>query len=773
MTEGNDSTIVVINDDQAQLHLTAALLERAGYRVVRFSAPEEALDALAQISPVHLIVTDLHMPQLDGWRLCRLLRSPIYARLNRVPILVLSATFSGADAEEITLDLGANGFLPIPYDATTFLGCVRKLLSGQAPSARVRVLIVSGDPVETANMARAVEAAGWSASVASSVQDAAQLLRERSFDTAILDYDLRELGDDGLLRHIKGPGSGTVVICLARDIAGSWALTRMKQGADGYLHKPCEGEHLVALCEKARRERALLRVEELLELRTQQLRQADAQLLHVLESLPDMVLVHDEQGVILHVNETVARQLGWPAQALCGRSMETIEDCEGRGQVSGGTEDQPVETVYVTSRGERLPVEVRERPIVFEGRSAVLTVARDVSQRKQAEAERATLEEQLRHTQKMEAIGELAGGIAHDVNNLLMVIGGHAELLKGRVPQDEPVMRSVSAIQAAVERGKQLTEQLLGFARRGQHQRVPVDIHRVIQDITFVLAETIDRRIRIETNFEASQFQVLGDPSQLEQVVLNLALNARDAMLEGGRLEFRTHIVTVEAHTSRPAELSPGRYLVLRVSDTGIGIRPEIRSRIFEPFFTTKERSKSSGMGLAMVYGIVKNHGGAIEVESVVGQGTTMCVWLPVADETGSTATLQPEPPMAERSPCILVVDDEPMVREVAAELLRQLGYVVEVAVDGQEAVDRYRGRPGTFDVVLLDLVMPRLSGLDCFRALQAIDPQVRVLVCTGYERDRVAQSLLDMGAKGLIRKPYTLAELGRAVREVLGHIPP
>lgn len=746
MPEVNDSTIVVINDDQAQLHLMASLLERAGYRVVRFDKPVEALDALAQISPLDLIVTDLHMPHLDGWRVCRLLRSPIYARLNRVPILVVSATFSGADAEEITLDLGANAFLPIPYDATTFLGCVRTLLSGQAPTASVRVLVVSADPVETANMARSMETAGWALSVASSAREAMRLLGERSFDTAILDYDLQELGDDGLLRSLKEPGSGTVVICLTRQPDGAWALTRMKQGADGYLYKPCAGEHLLALCEKARRERALLRVEELLELRTHQLRQADVQLVQVLESLPDMVLVRDEQGVILHGNETAARRLEWPVQDLRGRSMETVEDRAGRKPSSGPTADRPVETTYVTRRGERIPVEVRERPIVFDGRSAVLTVARDIADRQRAEAERAALEAQLHHTQKMEAIGELAGGVAHDFNNLLTVIGGHAELLQRRVPQDESARRWTSAIQAAVEQGKRLTEQLLGFARRGQHQRVLVDLHEVIQAVTFVLAETIDRRIRLETHFEAARAQVLGDPSQLEQVVLNLALNSRDAMPGGGRLAFRTRLVTVEGPGIGPAELRPGEYLVCSVSDTGIGIRPEIRSRIFEPFFTTKARGKGSGMGLAMVYGIVKNHGGAIEVESVVGQGTTMRVWLPVAEaaETESTGTRPPERRRAGQPKCILVVDDEPMVREIAAELLRQLGYAVEMAADGQEAVDRYRERPGAFDAVLLDLVMPRLSGPDCFLALQAIDPGVRVLVCTGYERDRVAQSLLD-----------------------------
>lgn len=772
MSPPRQPTAIVINDDVNALHFISALLERDGLTVIRCGGAEEALAAIDRHREVDVVITDLHMPQIDGWRLCRLLRSPAYRAFNRIPILVVSATYAGADAEDITLALGANAFLPLPCDAATLRACVGTLLRGETARPVTRVLILVPDRALAERLAGAAETRGWDSRLARNVSEAEGL--EIQPDIAILDYDLDEVADDRLLRRLKQPGTNTIAVCLSAYADASWVVARMKAGADAYVGKPTEPDYVMLLCEAARRERALLRVEELLEERTAQLRESEARIRTLLDAIPEMIIVRDYQGAIRHLNRAGGRWLEWEPEDVIGNPLATLlaPECAYCGSQPAERLAPFTELTYVSRGGRRIDVEVVESEVVFDGERAIVHVARDITERKRAMAERAALEDQLRHVQKMEAIGELAGGIAHDFNNLLTVVLGHVELLKQRALSDQQTLRTAAAIETAVHRGKRLTDQLLGFARRGRHQNIPVDLHRVIGDVCTMLAETVDRRVLIEQDFQTPQAVVIGDPSQLEQVVLNLALNARDAMPEGGRLVFRTQLAAVERTEQRRTVRPPGRYVLLEVADTGVGIPEEIRERIFEPFFTTKSAGKGSGMGLAMVYGIVHNHGGFIDVESAVNRGTTMRVWLPVAEETGLPSVARREGALREGRKRILVVDDEALVREIAAELLSHLGYEVETAADGQQALELYRARPADFDLVILDMIMPRMNGPDCFRALKECDPNVRILLCTGYDQDVAVQGLLDQGALGLIRKPYVLAELAQAIAQAFGGDP-
>ncbi|MHC4198817.1 MAG: PAS domain S-box protein [Planctomycetota bacterium] len=436
--------------------------------------------------------------------------------------------------------------------------------------------------------------------------------------------------------------------------------------------------------------------------------------------------------------------------------------------------DPDVVTHYVyhglRKSGEDAWIELYSKTLVYEGKPADLVTILDITERHRAEEERAGLEEQLRHTQKMEAVGTLAGGIAHDFSNLLTGILGYAQVLKLKGKPGDDVVAAADVIERAATRAGELTTQLLDFARRGKLQNVPVDMHRVMGDVLAILSRTIDKRIDMAQRLRADPPLVTGDPSQLEQVVMNLAVNACDAMRDGGRLTLETSTVDLDEERCRAqGGISPGRYLAVSVADTGVGIPDEIRDRIFEPFFTTKEPGKGTGMGLAMVYGIVKSHGGSIEIESEAGSGAAFTVYLPLAKDTARCEIPEPKKALVYGTGMILVVDDEESVRKSVESTLSLLGYDVVTAHDGREAVEFYKDHAGEVDLVVLDMVMPIMDGRECFKRLKKLDPGVKVLLATGRAPDGAAQELLIQGVLGFIKKPFAIADLSEAVAKTLG----
>lgn len=393
----------------------------------------------------------------------------------------------------------------------------------------------------------------------------------------------------------------------------------------------------------------------------------------------------------------------------------------------------------------------------------VIAAAKDISDLKKAE-------ERLYQAQKMESIGKLAGGVAHDFNNLLTGIMGYANLLKMELPPGTPFQEAAMTIEKAAERASELTRQLLGFARQGKIMNVPVKINDVVREVTQLLARTLNKNIIIRQETGEEDYWVLGDPGQLQQVVLNLAVNARDAMPDGGVLAFGIKKTNIDEKfcLTHPG-IKPGEYVLLSVKDTGKGIPLSVQNRIFEPYFTTKKEGEGTGMGLAMAYGIVKNHSGGIYLTSEPGKGAQFDIYLPFHGESPPEAAVAvPAEKLPKGEGLILLVDDESIIRELATTLLAQLGYQVKTASNGQQAIDYYQQHYHEVHLVILDMIMPGMSGPEVFNLMKEINPQVKVIISSGYGRDGKVQGMINAGVSGFIPKPFTLQELAAEVERVI-----
>ncbi len=385
--------------------------------------------------------------------------------------------------------------------------------------------------------------------------------------------------------------------------------------------------------------------------------------------------------------------------------------------------------------------------------------------------ERLDLEERLHQSEKMQAIGHLAGGVAHDFNNQLAGIVGYADLLREELTNNPPLAVYANNILIGTKRAADLTAQLLAFARKGKYLSIRIDIHKIIDEVISILQRAIDKRIIVKRSLDAQHPIAQGDPSQIQNAIVNLAINARDAMPNGGEMTFSTRVIELDEGFCRQSsfELSPGKYLEIRVRDTGTGMTEQTAKRIFEPFFTTKPPGKGTGMGLAAVYGTVKNHNGAIEVSSEPDSGTTMIVRLPQVDDEGVRTTSFPaDSPIEQGNGHILLVDDESMVIEVATLMLVDLGYTVDFCDNGVEAIAYYEQHWTEVDLVILDMVMPQLSGKATYLKMKAINPDLIALISSGYSVDGEAQEILSEGAQGFIQKPYRRAALAAKIAEAL-----
>jgi PAS domain S-box-containing protein len=388
-----------------------------------------------------------------------------------------------------------------------------------------------------------------------------------------------------------------------------------------------------------------------------------------------------------------------------------------------------------------------------------IMVCEDITEQKR-------LEKELLNAQKMQAIGTLSGGIAHDFNNILMGIQGYTSLIMLDVDPHDRQYERLKRIQEQVKSAAELTGQLLGFARGGKYVTQPVNLNELIEKTSTLFGRT-KKEVAISCTYESDAWAVEADRGQIEQVFLNLYLNAWQAMPQGGDLYLQTRNVAIGESQAAAYSMAPGRYVSVSVRDTGMGMDEKIRERIFEPFFTTRELGRGTGLGLAMVYGIVKNHGGYIDVTSEPGKGATFTLYFPasakdLAEEVPETGGI-----MKGRE-TILVVDDEPEVLTVNKEILKTLGYTVHGAKGGAEAVALYREMKGSISLVIVDMIMPGLSGSETFDRIRELNPSAKIILSSGYSLDGKAREIMNKGCDGFIQKPFDIAQISRKVRELL-----
>ena len=506
------------------------------------------------------------------------------------------------------------------------------------------------------------------------------------------------------------------------------------------------------------------------------IRASEAKYRTLVDSMQDTLYRCDANGDILFVSASGARLLGIPsADVLVGMNIaaDFYHRPEERAQLLARLKEDGKVTGYEVSlkRWDGTPIRVSTTSQLFfdaDGRVAgVEGIFSDVTEKKRLEEERRRLEHQLSQSQKMDAIGQLAGGVAHDFNNILAGIQGNAFLMLRDTPPEHPHHKKLIQIKEHVQRGATLTRQLLGFARAGKYELKTWSINDLIRKTTQLFLETrkeIDADLRLDDGVPA----VEADAGQIEQVLLNLLINAGHAMPEGGHLRIETSETSVGEDEAKALDARPGRYVAISVADTGVGMDGETLKRAFEPFFTTRAEQGGTGLGLASAYGIIRNHGGAITAESALGEGATIRILLPPSAKAAESDVPAPTDTLFQGTGAILLVDDEPLILETAADLLRRLGYTVAPAACGADALALYRARGGAFDLVILDLVMPGMGGRQALAELRAIRPDARVVLSSGYGLQGEVREVMEAGCLAFIQKPYSYAALSRVVHEAL-----
>ena len=505
----------------------------------------------------------------------------------------------------------------------------------------------------------------------------------------------------------------------------------------------------------------------------------------LLECMDEAVFAVDCDGNICLANTAAVSISGYTVEELNGAKISSIVPFladDLRSTMAGCTNSAVPQTSVTDSStslaegllrkktSETIEVLLRLSRFLHEGEDLLLVLVRDISELKGAKHECEELRRQVIRAQRLESIGTLTGGIAHDFNNLLGGILGYASFSKTFVDKNSRVFRAISAIETTAIRAAALTRQLLGMIRGDTYEVRPTDLNKVVMEVVRLLSRTINKNISIETFLEDNLPVVKADDGQIQQVLLNICINARDAMPDGGRLIISTKSFEMDDEFCRMNEgAKSGKYVYIVVADTGIGMDDLTRSKIFEPFFTTKDKNFGTGLGLSMVWSIVKNHKGYIKVETKPGEGSTFHIYLPVTDLRAGYKDLPgKDRPIQSGSETILVVDDEEVIREMTRQALEGYGYKVLTCSSGQSAIDIFKNRHDEIDLVIIDRIMPDMSGKETFIELEKISPDVKALLITGYGAESEVREELGLGIRGFMQKPFQIADLCEEIRLII-----
>ncbi len=502
----------------------------------------------------------------------------------------------------------------------------------------------------------------------------------------------------------------------------------------------------------------------------ERLKRSEERYIDLFENSPDMTHIVNQEGIIVNCNETEAKMLGYPKEQIIGSPLFTLYPASYYEQVQKNLQRvfkekevlNGIEEKMMTREGALIDVSVNASLIADEDGNLTLmrAVARDITEKKKLEA-------RIIHAQRIDSIGNLAGGIAHDFNNILTSILGSTAIMLRRLKRQKENYRLVEIIDTAAKRGASLTRQLLTFARKTTVHEKPILVSNIIKETLTLFERSIDKTIKIHTALSHQPLIIKGDDGQIQQALLNILINARDAMPNGGTITISTNIVRIKEKELTSPEQKPGEFVAISVLDTGIGIPGDVLPRIFEPFFTTKEQGRGTGLGLSVVYGVVNSHGGFVSVHSIQNKGSEFILHFPLYKTIEVTETTHKVEKLPRGNEHILVVDDENEVLEVVSRMLGELGYVVTTVNSGYKALALLR-KQQHFDAVLLDLNMPRMSGQTTYMKMKKIKPEQKVIIVTGYSNRVIDTGPLRDNVEAFLQKPFQMEELAHTLRQIL-----
>ena len=641
-----------------------------------------------------------------------------------------------------------------------------------------KILIIDDEPRMCDSLRVLLSTYGYETQTSYNGKEAIECLARDRFDLVLLDIVMPDMSGHQIMDYINSQSLETLVIVMTGHASVDSAVESLRRGAYDYLRKPFDFEQLERRVKNALNQNKLKREYELI---NGKLELTETRYQYLINASPDIIFTINREGNFTFINGAVESLLGYKSEQLVGKHYASIvfeKDLEKAKNVfnerrTGARAATGVELRLECSENHNTPnsfltVELKamgmyDRAVNQQDKEFIGTygVARDLSDRKR-------LEIQLLQAQKMEAIGTLAGGLAHDFNNLLMGIEGRTSLMLLDIDSNYPHFPHLKGIQDMVERGADLTKQLLGFARGGKSEVGPTNLNKLIEKCSEMFGRT-KKEISIHEEYQKDIWTVEVDRTQIEQVLLNLYVNAWQAMPEGGDLNVKAENVRLYEGEVGPFGALPGSYVKVSVTDTGVGMDEETQRRIFEPFFTTKEMGRGTGLGLASAYGIINNHGGIINVYSKKGEGSTFNIYLPAAETLITEQSPEErEEEIQQGDETILLVDDEDMMIDVGQDMLTATGYDVLSAKGGKEAIEVYKKNKDKIDIVILDMVMPDMGGSEVFDTLKEINPDIKVLLSSGYSITGQATEILERGCDGFIQKPFNISQLSQELREIL-----
>ncbi|MCD6296782.1 MAG: response regulator [Deltaproteobacteria bacterium] len=638
-----------------------------------------------------------------------------------------------------------------------------------------KILVVDNDKVILKLMTDFLAKDGFHVLTAENGLSALEVLKTYIPDVMFVDLIMPNIDGKKLCRIIRDmPMLSNVYIIILSAVAAEEEINHTEFGANACIAKGpfnSMSHHILTALNELERKHSKALSEEVMGLKNIHFRTITKELLSsqkhfetILEGMSEGILELTPEARIVYCNPVAVSLLDMPEDKLLASDFTELfqENDSQRIKKLLNTTDHTSRTISedspVALNGSQLTMKIL--PVRDEGNETIVVILNDISLRKKMQA-------QLVQAQKMEAIGTLAGGTAHDFNNLLMGMQGYVSLMLMDIEPTHPHYQRLKAIETQVESGAELTRQLLGFARGGKYEVKSVNINELITKTSNMFGRT-KKEIKIHRKYQKGIWTIEVDPVQIEQVLLNFYVNAWQAMSKGGDLDLQTENITLDENYVKHFKIEPGNYVKVSISDTGLGMDKKTKERIFEPFFTTKEMGRGTGLGLASVYGIIKNHGGFINVYSEEGKGTTFTFYLPASGSEVSGQKSEIREVVRHGNETVLLIDDEDMIIDVAKQLLEKMGYTVLIARSGKEAVETYEKNKDEIDIVILDMIMPEISGGETFDRLKSINPRIKVLLSSGYSIDGQAAEILKRGCDGFIQKPFKISELSESIRLVL-----